>query len=111
MDRGLSPGASKSLRAALFDSIYHHGTWNTDAEGTNTPVSGPGSSADSGPVLAASVLLQEGQLSELGVTSVLDIGCGDMSWIPLKTNLCNGSGSGVFSNIAIAIARTTQSVS
>jgi SAM-dependent methyltransferase len=58
----------------VFDRIYRANGWN-GVESRSGPGSGPVPTAN----VAAAIL---DLVAELGVTSVLDVGCGDGAWLP-----------------------------
>jgi len=65
-------------RQEIFSIIYHNGLWNDSRN--NIPKSGPGSS------LANTVKFREffDSFCETNeIQTVLDIGCGDLTWMPL----------------------------
>lgn len=76
---GLRPsryGFVEGGRAARFTAIYDQGMWQL-GEGER-PLSGPGSS------LAATASLRDqlpGLLGTLGSGTLLDVGCGDLTWL------------------------------
>lgn len=59
----------------IFDDIYQRGLWS---EGPGTPLSGPGSSIRQ---TSEVVDFLEKFISEHNITSVMDLGCGDLTWI------------------------------
>lgn len=63
-------------RAEAFRHIYRAGIWNR-AQST-VPVSGPGSSLDATAIVRRSL---PGLLETVGCQTLLDVGCGDQSWI------------------------------
>lgn len=62
------------MTAAVFDRIYRHNLWHGD-ESRSGPGSGPTATR---PIIAALL----GIVDELGIDSVLDVGCGDGYWMP-----------------------------
>jgi hypothetical protein len=70
---------------AIFENIYTTHLWNNND--ANIPLSGPGSSLEN--TRNCSKLLDE-FIIDYNCTSVLDLGCGDLTWIP-KTNFFNNN--------------------
>lgn len=65
-------------RSQIFNSIYKNGTWNQNR--TDIPKSGPGSS------VAETLKFREffdTFCQTKDIESILDIGCGDLTWMPL----------------------------
>ena len=60
----------------VFSKIYKNGIWNNN--NTNIPLSGPGSSLENTKVVTT--LLEE-FIYKYNCTSILDLGCGDLTWM------------------------------
>lgn len=67
-------GQSKKNKQ-IFESIYANGVWKEDI---NTPLSGPGSSLQNTKEVSAAV---NEFITNNNCKSVLDLGCGDLTWI------------------------------
>ena len=91
LEHGLTSQSSTTLRRTIFEKIYEQNVWRTWSTDETKAQSGPGSDLLSGSVIAAAEILRTERLVSLGVGSVLDVGCGDISWLPTKTKLCRGS--------------------
>jgi SAM-dependent methyltransferase len=76
------PRVTGSL-ADRFTGIYEQGIWTEGR--ADVPGSGAGSTLDATASLRARL---PGLLSELGATSLLDVGCGDLHWMSKLTLPC-----------------------
>lgn len=74
------PGAAdaSSGRAAYFASVYETKFWSARGSMPGVPGSGPGSTAAAAANARSTI---ERLISELGVARVLDVPCGDMTWM------------------------------
>lgn len=64
-------------RSIDFDKIYNNGLWNDNIK--TIPLSGPGSSLTN--TLKYRELL-DNITDELNIKSIVDVGCGDLTWMP-----------------------------
>jgi hypothetical protein len=71
-------------RASIFEKIYKNGTWNDKI--INIPKSGPGSSIENTTKYRE---LLDMLCDTLHITSIVDLGCGDLTWIPHTTAFKN----------------------
>jgi mannosyltransferase OCH1-like enzyme len=73
----------------IFRNIYENGVWNN--KNPNIPLSGPGSLLDN--TLGFRTLLDT-FVKKANCKSVVDIGCGDLTWMPLTNtfNTCKYTG-------------------
>ena len=77
---------SVNTRQHDFTNIYKQGTWNKGD--VSAPLSGPGSSIEN--TRDVSKFLQS-FIDENKIDSVLDLGCGDLTWISKTAWFCDGS--------------------
>lgn len=62
---------------SIFDNIYKNGTWNNNR--SDIPLSGPGSSLENTLKFRNTL---DAFCKSHNVTSIVDIGCGDLTWMP-----------------------------
>lgn len=71
-------------RSKVFEEIYDHRKWG---DGVNVPLSGPGSSMEYTATLRATLPFL---IQKFKIETILDAGCGDMTWmqhVPLPDNV------------------------
>ena len=61
----------------IFSKIYEHNVWNNND--SNVPLSGPGSSLENTKIFRQFL---EATIDKYDIKSVIDLGCGDCTWIP-----------------------------
>ncbi len=66
----------KNINKKIFSNIYKNGIWNNNNQ--NIPLSGPGSTLNN--TIEVSSLLEE-FIYRNKCTSILDLGCGDLTWM------------------------------
>ena len=78
--RSAVPGAASASggREAYFGAVYDTKFWSARGSMAGVPGSGPGSTVAAG---ANAIAVLEALVRELGLATVLDVPCGDMTWM------------------------------